>query len=258
MATPKEVLITNDPITPWANAVKDKLNESRPMRSGDFLTTSQIGGSHLSLHPKYKYAPNYMAYAGSWNWSDGYSVGDVVRVMPGDTSILFPPFVGGRAGIVAAPKPNAAVQRVYGGRINVNGTEVPYIYGVFVPVPGTYICVANVPPLYFALAQNIQFGGGTSIATGIVSYGVADNWTATNLPYIRFYDVNYVPVWPEMPITASLDRSNLAKARGRYWELLSTLPTTQHVCRNGVNTSIFVDSSTFPSGSDNYTGSLTP
>lgn len=87
------------------------------------------------------------------------------------------------------------------------------------PVPavaGVWICVANVPSKKFSEMVKDQVG-----YTG----------------YIRQTGVKYYPQWPEPSYVATVQSPN-----GRYWELISLLPTTQTMCEDGSAITAYVDS----------------
>src|SRR5690348_3305785 len=82
MANVREVHLTQDPFSHWANNVKDAVSERSLINSPDFLGFTDSRGSHLRLHPKHKYTPtDYMSYAKEYNCTASYTKGDMVRVL---------------------------------------------------------------------------------------------------------------------------------------------------------------------------------
>ena len=55
-----------------------------------------------------------------------------------------------------------------------------------------------------------------------------------------------------MPNIAVVNPYALTGSWGRYWDLLSLLPTKMNVCINGVSGIQYVDAENVPSGSMNY------
>ena len=99
-----------------------------------------------------------------------------------------------------------------GSYTDSNGDEVG-------ATPGVWICVATVPSLDFTEAAD---------AAGIKR---ADYPT-----YIRADVPDYFPQWPEPANLATVENPD-----GRYWELISLLPTTMVSCENGVEKTHYVD-----------------
>lgn len=250
--------ITNDPFSTWANSIQDNITGNRVSVSSDFVNKSGPDGQFLSLHPKHKYTPNYTNYRGEWHPTGSYNPGDIVRVLPKRDYI-------GKAGAnphslpwVDAPVIGTNSQ----GGPNITGkVSFPSIVAnwfeweanYYIPIPGTYICETFVPSLELRQA----FKGLDNIFWAAYDF---DNYTPREkalIPYVRFIDVNYYPVWPELPNRAYLDMSagNGNGAYGRYWALLSLMPHVVTSCQNGFKYNSYSDFQQVPSGSANYTGS---
>lgn len=90
---------------------------------------------------------------------------------------------------------------------------------------GVWICVADVPN------------------KDASDYYKQQGWSE-GLPEVRVTGINYYPIWPEPTRTSAdvLPTDNPVQAANiRYWELLSLLPTTMHICINGVDEILYVD-----------------
>ena len=136
---------------------------------------------------------------------------------------------------------------------------VPYYSPVYYPVPGTYICVSNVPSLYYAVfVWMMWFKTYAKAPSSQTSYQILLNYPEllSNINVARMWDVNYFPTWPEMPNVAVLNPKYLTQTWGRYWELMSLLPSKMYGCSGGYLHTMYVDQATTPSGSANYTGSI--
>jgi hypothetical protein len=209
-------------------------------------------GASISVHPKFKYTPNFMNYVSEWDAAAAYGVNDVVRVMPGVEYKL--PMSASSTGAVPFPSPVGSVVVTSGYYMAQNGHQMAITSRVDKPLPGTYICVCNVPA--FSTLPELESINVISPTLHIPSSFNARADLAgyfAFLPYIRLTDINYFPAWPESSSIAVLNPDNLTKTRGRYWELLSLLPTPQQVCRNGEQKTIYVDAEVSTSGSYLYT-----
>ena len=246
-------LMTNDPFSQWATQVRDSVREGQFVRSSDMDVSTSPFGSYIGMRNDTKYYPLSMNYCGEFDMTASYQVNDVVRVLPnkkysypwdstpekdtdGTPGVLFPghdgtPYLTG----------------------NIGGQFI--IVGNYIPVPGTYVCTTAVPGLavFLNVAKRMHGGAGiigSAATTHPLSY--YDKLIQANIMSMRFYNINYLPVYPEMPNPAYLDVNNLSKYEGRYWDLLSLAPRQVVNCVNGLTKVSYVDNSLIPSGSANY------
>jgi hypothetical protein len=283
MSVLRPAQITNDASSVWMNAVQDNILEQRVSVSSDFLQTAGPTGKFISLNSKLRQRPNYMNYVGDWSPIDGYNIDDIVRVLPISGSYLDSPHFPWATGYVKTPiiiSSNTAVQLPNPSIVGYSAQEgvvkiikpglllptmiFPFILPNYYPIPGTYICVSNVPSLEFygvALWHSVweTIGGNLfNTPSSQTTYQTLQALPAllNSINYIRLWDVNYFPTWPEMTNTAIINPQALSGSWGRYWELISLLPTRMNIC--GKSGTSYVDSQTVPSGSANYTGSYNP
>lgn len=241
-------LITNNPFSPWAEGVYNTTRENLLGRSCDMDIGAGPFGKYTGLRSENKYVPLWVNYRGEFDPTASYFVNDVVRVLPGKDYWSAPIFPW-----VSTPTPDANKEMV--GEVTLFGETVVYKTKYFVPIPGTYICVYPIPGLESQLLYVNRTTNG-AIENAVYSYN--DTLPAkvlANISYIRFWDVNYFPVWPEYPNIAELNNADMTKANGRYWDLMSLLPTSTYMCLDGVTTNAYTDTQEHPSGSANYTGS---
>ena len=268
MSTIRPAQMTNDPFSVWANSIQDGLNEQKVSVSSDFIQKDGPSGKFISLHPKNKYVPNYTTYQGEWSPTSSYNVNDVVRVLPGK-NYLAKPYINWTAGpsYITSPIPlpplnnsfRADKGNVMVGKIEfIKGIITDVIMGNYYPVPGTYICVSFVPGLDMQAAMVTSANISEIVGSYDDTYNVFnDPRFAANINYMRMNDVNYFPCWPEKPNIGYVDNLNLGMTDGRYWELISLLPSQIRVCTGGsAVSSSFADVAFIPSGSANYTGSI--
>jgi hypothetical protein len=250
---------TNDPFSQWGSSIQTGIKEKSISVSTDFNIQSGPEGSHISLQQENKYTSNYMNYVGEWNPLSSYTINDVVRVLPNKDY-----YSGWITNMTVTPNPPTVngTYTIPNTNITINVYPMPY----YVPIPGTYVCVANVPSFdtYYQILNSIAFKGhqisgfGGDVSTSTInSLYILQSY----LPYIRFIDVNYFPVWPEKTFIAEITPdpthgNTFYLANGRYWELMSLLPSSARSCINGINTNVFADMQTVPTGSANYTGSV--
>jgi hypothetical protein len=255
--------ITNDPFSVWANQIQDSIAEKDVSISSDFIQKSGPAGKFISLHPKHKYTPNYPTYKGEWNISASYQPNDIVRVLPGKDYTRPPNLIwidgpdklGVATSFLKMPIGwnNLNGDNVYIGRIKFINGETGIILPNYNPIPGTYICVSNVPS--WELSTLVPSVLNLATFNSINQMG-SELYLISNINYIRFWDVNYFPGWPERPNIAYVDPNDLTKANGRYWDLISLLPSAMLVCSNGMSDITYADNQTVPTGSANYTGSI--
>lgn len=254
MADLRETIITNDAFSQWQNKVKDCIDERTLNRSTDILVNNTLHGFSIQIHPKYKYASPYANYRGEYNMSSSYSINDVVRVIPGRTYTYpltnvhnFTMPLGGSIGDLP----------IILGDYTYNG-KILHSVGVYdsAPMPGVWICCQNIPSFDFFYRLQILNVWPTAICNAITARDndvtdvplVNNNWSR-----LRFLDVNYCPIWPELPNVAVLTPSptTYKLAYGRYWELISLLPTESSMCDEfGNQQTYYVDST--QSGSNVY------
>lgn len=246
-------LITNDPFSNWAESVHSSVKEKAIIRSKELSVSSNPFGSYIALHPEQYYTPLYMNYVGEWNPSGSYNVNDVVRVLPNKEYSLAWKGTPQKDINSETGKPYTA------GQLGLNDNQAYWQYWLqpdYKPLPGTYICVAPVPSLNFWIQLKFLFGANVIS----LPFSATPKSKLTSLPsfyqkyidYVRFDDVNYYPVYPEMPNIAELDVNDLSKYRGRYWELLSLLPSETSICVNGITKRGYTDSQIAATGSANY------
>lgn len=107
-------------------------------------------------------------------------------------------------------------------RVKPGTTYTHYDSTAATPKAGVWICVTPIPDK--RLSDSLTTAG----VAGQLNYA----------PYIRVSGVNYYPQYPE---PASLPRYH--SENGRYWELISGLPTAATSCdEHGDAVSIYVDS----------------
>jgi len=235
MSQIKPPLPTSNPFSTWATSVRNVVRETTLNRSSGMLMNTSPYGTYIAPFNEEKYPSLFMNYSGEYDPIINYNLMDVVRVLPGKTYDL--PWD-------ASPTKTTGNNPSISGYINGQLLTLPN----FIPVPGTYICVVPIPGLLFSIEIINSFSPGGIYANSGASLSSLSLGLRENINYLRFFNINYYPVWPEMP--------NLAVLKGRYWELLSLLPITAQFCEDGKTVSSFVDSQPFPTGSANYTGSV--
>jgi hypothetical protein len=191
-----------------------------------------------------------MNYRGEWNPAAAYGVNDVVRVLPGVSYKL--PISGTVTSLIDTGAPVGVIPITSGNYTAQNGGTVGVVARTDMPLPGSYICVCNVPS-FATLAELTSINVIPSTALILSSKQTALQPYYAFLNFLRLSDINYFPTWPELPDIAVFDPKDLSKTYGRYWELLSLLPTPQQVCRNGEQKTIYVDAEVSTSGSYLYT-----
>lgn len=247
MSDLREVRTTNDPFTYWANSVKDTLREKNIAKSSDILLSSTNAGTYMSLHPKYKYSSPYMNYRGEWDASNSYSPNDVVRVLPNKQYKL--PITKIITSMVNISTPSFPVS--VGDYAAANGKIIQVIFRGELPMAGSYICVSSVPSfttlpeLHSVNAISFDTSGWLLSSDLLINRPIFKQF----LNYVRLGDINYWPIWPETSSVAVIDPEDLTKTRGRYWELISQLPTKTNMCTGGNVVVTYIDSGTAPSGS---------
>ncbi len=278
----RPALMTNDPFSYWARSVQEGIEQRQLAVSSDFLINSTPNGSHITLHPKLKYSPSYTSYDGEWHPTASYAPGDIIRVLPGRDYLgisgsnphsipwVTPPItttVGSLLGNNLPPSPilNTSSPILTGFFKMVFGNQtITQLYFVpkYVPIPGTYVCTTTVPSLeMFLLLTRIQSGGcvvTTTYLSATAPYSQLTPQQISNIYYFRMWDINYFPAWPELPTQAVVNPYSLLKTYGRYWDLMSLLPSTTFACSTAGAIIQFTDAQLIPSGSANYTGSYTP
>jgi hypothetical protein len=268
-----ELFPTNDPMSYWGNSVKDSIRESNLVYTSDFVGDSSPGGQTLELAFKYKYPQSVDTYTGEWDITSSYNVGDIVRVMPDNDYIWgdldFMPSVA--MDITTSP-PSFASGYTTGQLLNIiytAGSVYESVTALYVkPIPGVYRCISTIPSMFY-IYDSVGVGTLPSVLNVPlnVSYLSSPPSINTNLlPFIgstlRFWDVNYFPVWPELPNVASGSINSFNAFNGRYWDRIGGLPMgpqTIGICNNGVNktSTIYIDGFTRPTGSYmNATGSF--
>lgn len=239
MAEIRLPLITNDSFSPWAAQVHDTVRESGIIRSSDVNISSTPFGNFIGVRNEQKYQQLWGNYTGEYVVTSSYQVGDIVRVLPNKTYDY--------------PWDDEPVKALVHGVPVLNGTidGTPFNVPNYIAVPGTYICTYPIAPLWFMLDTFWRVGVAWTLeAQGALASQPA--YIQTNVTYLRFVDVNYFPVYPELPAQAFLNPSNLSSLKGRYWDCLSLAPTRQRRCVNGNTITTYVDAEQIPSGSANY------
>lgn len=233
----REFPLSNDPISKWANNVKDISNRQSLIKSSDFLSVTTHAGTHLSIHPKFKSTPNYLHYAGAWNITSSYSVNDVVTVFDepqtADIQItqLLSSFYKGYTSTDSA---------WIGTYVSPYGGSFQLEIAKYLPTPGTYICIAGVPSL------NLM---SDLVALNTITPSMVTNPPASLWKYTRFPHVNYFPIWPASAEVAELNVDDPDLLNGAYWQLMSLMPRQSTGCIDGVNVKTFTDQQTAPTGS---------
>ena len=276
-----ELKPTNNPISYWGNAIKDTIRSNAIVPSSDFVSDSNAGGTSLELSYRYRYPQQPDLYTGEWNITSSYDVGDIVRVMP-DHDYIYTDLQN--AATARSPGVTMALSTVdatsaFGvtytaGQLLLIGnyaTSTNTILLLYVkPIPGVYRCCSPIPST-FGVYDTIEKGGFVASITSNLFAGLSyllplPIIPTPVLPYIgsdvRFWDVNYFPVWPELPNIAQFSGSDLTGFNGRYWDRIGGLPMkpiTLGQCVNGVsnNQTMYIDGFTRPTGSYmNATGSF--
>lgn len=149
------------------------------------------------------YITSYATDCPAWNANtaqQAYRVGDIVRVLPypiNDISEEIQP---------SQVDPLSGFPNVNWSGSKVWGTDMIW-QGNLVPIPGVYICVADIP------------------ASGSLTYTSA---SSSGAPYLsRNPAIFYGPCWPEPKVNAQyfgttvVSGSKFEDYQGRYWECLS-------------------------------------
>src|ERR1041385_5205696 len=105
------VQLTKDPESSWASKVNSQSRANQLTTSSDFKITRSPYGTTIALKNEFKAGNAYMCFRDEYDPSKGYSINDVVQVLP---------------------------NKDYA---DLDGNTVKAI-------PGTWICVVNVPSLY--------------------------------------------------------------------------------------------------------------
>lgn len=273
-----ELKPTNDPLSYWGNTVKDSIRSNTPVLSADFVGDASPGGTSIALAPKLRYPQQPDTYRGEWDITASYDVGDIVRVMPNRDYIYTD--LAACADVTLSTSDNTQTPTTYPAGtvmslIHPKGSSSPYMLALYIkPIPGVYRCCSPVPSMfgYIDLYTNGNISAGGSVIVGITYTATPSALTPAQLQTIngfglRFWDVNYFPVWPELPTRASIGdyglpsgADNFLGAKGRYWELISLMPSfhTWTTCKNGSKTILryWADEQNKPTGSYlNATGS---
>lgn len=263
----RELQPSDDGFGQWSNSVKDMLRERTICKSSDILLHSANDGTSIQLHPRFKYPSVYMNYRGDWSPTSSYNVNDVVRVYPDrkytygssfqvvvtneykDASVVVPPrkpplIIGDTTFTQSA----FASLGVY---TTVAGKEVGFAARSDNPMPGTWICVAPIPSAFDEpeLFSTTGIGGINYMPTTTTPMSAFSQFVQNNIQYMRLGNVNYSPEYPEWSNVAVLNRGDLSKSQGRYWELLSLPSTVTAACLSGKYVYTFIDNTQLPSGS---------
>lgn len=246
----KDTCPSDDPSFAWSSKITDTVKQISPIKSFDFLTDAQVGGTHLRLHPKYKYNPNAMKYVGDWNPSASYDVGNVVSVydnqQPATTKITqdLNVFFGGSLSVFDEDQFGYPAGLLWDGVYSNEAGSTNIQMLKICPIPGTYVCVQTVPPLDF-LPQLI-LAGVLPDSFGFFSNANEPEARRQILQYCRLTDVNYFPIWPPLANNAVIDPAHMNLAVGNYWRLLSLSPTITRACTNGVANKAYTDNQLSP------------
>lgn len=184
------------------------------------------------LPSKSRYYPSFVNIPQEYDRLSSYKVGDLVRVMPG-VNYDYPFSNPVKSNIDATSGISTPI---------VTGTYRGVIVSAYdsIPMPGVWCCVTSVPSFEFL----VTFAQNNPEWTNLAVFSTHTTVTVNNknwIPNIRFYDVNYAPIWPELPKRAVKTSSDLKLAAGRYWELISLLPMEQKVCVNGKSKTVYID-----------------
>jgi len=242
----REVPITNNPFSKWANGVNDSISKNQVNNSPDFVVSKTSSGIQLKLHPKYKYTrTDLIDYAEEYNPTAAYTIGDVVRVLPGKNYELSAYISASIGGITPFTSSGALPQATWLGAYTgstVDGAyalnNASYSFSQFSgsPAAGTYVCINPVPSFNVA-NQVVASQGGSFLPTIILDPSSNNNAQAivsatglfpSSIDLLRFSNVNYYPTWPETffnSITASIDDSVMCKRIGRYWDCIGLFST---------------------------------
>ena len=252
----KTPLITSDPLSYFAKGVKGDMEERTFVRGTDVLATKTGKGTQFSIHPKFKYSPNYMNYVGDWNVSSSYNVNDVVSVFAqkvGDDPTKSPQelleeqlniLFGDLGFLVKTYKPYTNPTgddiEVYVGLYtppnipigsNPGNVNYPIYVPKVIPTPGSYVCVAPVPSLtYFVEIVVGGIFGGDPFGSNIIPSNFV-SYARLNLPFDvlsnppnipnGIYDFNYLPKYPEdKVIPTHFNKHDVSTASGSYWRYL--------------------------------------
>ncbi len=253
--------LTNNPFSQWAGEIIDEITENKVGKSSDFSLKTGPAGSSIKLQQNIKYPETSTHYLGEWDITSGYLPGDIVRVLPNKIYDL--PWVGGPAINSFPVAPYKAFQTL-GGAVKLNNGLIlnNFISPYFVPLAGVYVCVAEVPAFDYLALVSLESELDTNyhlavnlLTTNTYSSYLGVPFVFSNIPSIRFFDVNYYPIWPELPDLAKINYNSqnrsFSEAKGRYWELISLLPTTSNQCIGKVTTVSFVDAQPFAANTAN-------
>ena len=228
----KDVLVTNNPFSYYANGVTDAVNERTVIASTDILATKTSKGTKFNIHPKFKSNPNYLRYVGDWNVSSSYDPNDVVSVFDDkegdDTSKtgrerikdqfnMF--FKGGVTSERLLEEYGYGKEDfiAYGGLYESPSSGVQFTINIPVPlkppVAGTYVCVFPIPSLTFTME---------AYANSIITNQFFDPRNPVMFQYLVDNAVNYFPRWPELNIVPEPNLQVPSKARGCYWRYLGS------------------------------------
>jgi hypothetical protein len=187
-----QVELTNHPLTSWANKVNSHSRSNQLSKSSDFQIKRGPYGTSIKLNSEFKLGNDYCRYRSEYDPSKGYAIYDIVRVLP---------------------------NKDYA---DANGDVVK-------ATPGVWICVVNVPSLYFT---NVFAGSKDAFKR-----------------YVRQDGIDYKPrIDSDGNEPSTL--ATLNSPDGRYWEQFGSLPTKLVVCKDGEGKEYFIDASPVPDDSE--------
>ena len=78
-----QVNLTDHPISSWGNKVNQSISKHKVLISPDFIQRQTSRGRFLQLKRRHKAGSQELRYRGEYDPDKGYSMFDIVRVMPG-------------------------------------------------------------------------------------------------------------------------------------------------------------------------------
>ena len=114
--------------------------------------------------------------------------------------------------------------------------------------PGTYICVSEVPPNYSDADKQIIAG----MEDAELKAHIQSTYRKSGVVYAPVWKHHDNPYggWNEEKMLGEMSTMLGGNARGRYWDLISLLPSKMKVCIDGVESSILISAVVIPTSND--------
>jgi hypothetical protein len=252
MANIQQPLQTNSPFSTWGRSVANSIRKNSPINSDTIQISNSPFGTTQRTIDEITYKPYPVTYCGEYSREIAYKINDVVRVIPGKKYSL--PWDSTPTTVALDPITPVPYLPDYTpiltGTINGKFAVVPN----WIPIPGVYICVQDVPDQTLAY-QLYSFDSANMNAILVYpgqSFDSMPTCVKTNFTDVSLFNINYCPTWPELPNIAYFDVNDTGKYYGRYWELISLLPTKTTVCVDETDKDVYVDSQSTPEGAAVY------